>query len=181
MTSPQPSHVLLLRGINVGGKHKLPMADARRVLTEAGFADVTSYIQSGNLVLTSDDGPDEVARRARAALEQVAGFPIPTLVLSGAELHRILAENPYRPELPRLEHVVVLPHQVDAELRTRLEALARADESSSELTVGRREVYLHHPEGLLQSTLATRATAMLTEGTARNLATLTKLSGMIPG
>lgn len=49
-----PTHVALLRGVNVGGRNKVPMADLRKVLTSLGYTDVATYVQSGNAVFTTE-------------------------------------------------------------------------------------------------------------------------------
>lgn len=85
-------YVALLRGINVGGNHRVPKAEFQRVLENLGFRDVLIYINSGNAVFTSDKEPR--ASDVRAALEAHFGFDIPTLVLSAAKVQAIAAAIP---------------------------------------------------------------------------------------
>lgn len=85
-------YVVLLRGVNVGGGHRVPKADFRAVLEALGFYDVTIYINSGNAVFSSDIEPDKKA--VRAALEERFGFQIPTLVLPGEKIKAIAAAIP---------------------------------------------------------------------------------------
>lgn len=172
-------HVVLLRGINVGGRHSLAMAEVREALGGAGFTDIATYIQSGNIVLGSRLEASRVADRVQGVLEELAGFPVPTVVLGAPEFREVLAGCPFRPAEPKLAHVVVLPRDLDDERRERLLALAAADDSSSELAVGSRVVYLSHPDGLSRSVLATRAMALLKDATARNLATMAALEAMV--
>lgn len=173
------TRVALLRGINVGGRHRLPMARAREVLEAEGLGPVASHIQSGNLVLHAEGGDDEVAARVRALLESVVDFPVPTLVLDAGAVRATLVQNPFTPELPRLEHFVLLPRRVDQAQRARLEALQAEFGGRDELAVGPRVVWISHPDGLAQSTLATRVTAFLKEGTARNLATMQAIAALL--
>ncbi|QQS21871.1 DUF1697 domain-containing protein [Candidatus Saccharibacteria bacterium] len=77
-------YVVLLRGINVGGNRKVPMADLRAVFEGMGFADVVTYINSGNVVFSAQTAP--VASAIKARLEKAFGFDIDTLVLSQAEV-----------------------------------------------------------------------------------------------
>lgn len=72
------AHVVLLRGVNVGGKNKVPMADLRRCLEEAGFVAVATYIASGNVVLESDLDPEAIRARIDQALH--ACFELDQLV-----------------------------------------------------------------------------------------------------
>ena len=88
--------VALLRGINVGGHRKVPMARLREVLGEAGFADVATYLQSGNAVVTAPDtDPQAVASHIEQAIAAAFGFDVDVLVRSGAELDAVIAANPF--------------------------------------------------------------------------------------
>lgn len=85
-----PSYVAFLRAINLGRTRKFPMADLRSCVEAAGFRDVETYIQTGNLrVSTSMRSVDRVAAALEAAFEADRGFVVPTVVLTPAELCRI--------------------------------------------------------------------------------------------
>ena len=85
-------YVALLRGVNVGGNHRVPKAEFRAVLESLGFQDVVIYINSGNAVFSSDREP--TAREVRAALEERFIFDIPTLILPGEKVRAIAAAIP---------------------------------------------------------------------------------------
>lgn len=85
-------YVALLRGVNVGGKHRVPKAEFRAMLELLGFSDVVIYINSGNAVFSSDTLPD--ATVVQAALETHFDFPIPTLIIPGEKFARIAAAIP---------------------------------------------------------------------------------------
>lgn len=85
-------YVALLRGVNVGGNHRVPKAEFQQVLESLGFHDVVIYINSGNAVFTSDN--EVFAKDVQAALETHFGFTIPTLVLSGEQIQAIAAAIP---------------------------------------------------------------------------------------
>ena len=85
-------YVVLLRGVNVGGNHRVPKAEFQQVLESLGFRDVIVYINSGNAVFTSDHKPQ--ASEVQVALERHFGFSIPTLVLSGEKAKAIAAAIP---------------------------------------------------------------------------------------
>jgi uncharacterized protein (DUF1697 family) len=90
-------YLVLLRGINVGGKNKVPMAGLRQLLEELGYSDVATYIASGNVILTSDRSPGAIKRQIEAALPKA--FPldselIATLVLSRAQLQTVVDRKP---------------------------------------------------------------------------------------
>lgn len=85
-------YVVLLRGVNVGGNHRVPKAEFQAVLEGLGFRDVVIYINSGNAVFTSNHVVK--ARDVQAALEKHFGFAIPTLILPGDKVKAIAAAIP---------------------------------------------------------------------------------------
>lgn len=97
--------VALLRGVNVGGRHVLPMAGLRACLEQAGCTDVETYIQSGNVVATV---PAPERRRAAAWLAGVisahAGFEVPVVARSAKELCRLVTDVPFATDNPKLVH-----------------------------------------------------------------------------
>ena len=88
-------YVALLRGINVGGKNKVVMSELREQVADAGYGNVRTYINSGNLLFEADAPRDEVAQSVEALLESHYPFPIRVALLSGQEY---LAELPGLPE-----------------------------------------------------------------------------------
>lgn len=97
------------------------------------------------------------------------------MALAAPAFAQVLADNPFSPAEPRLQHLVLLPAPLDEVCREQLLQLA-ADDTGSRLAVAGRAVYLDHPQGFATSRLARRATALLDDGTARNLATLAALA-----
>src|SRR4029077_19556693 len=104
------THVALLRGINVGGRNKVPMAELREVVASLGHTGVTTYIQSGNVLFsTAEDDNAKLASALEAARTAAVGLWSSVVVLSRDELARILDTNPYPEEPnPKLVHVVFL-------------------------------------------------------------------------
>lgn len=91
------TYLVLLRGINVGGKNKVPMGELRELLAELGFENVRTYIQSGNVILQSDQKAGDVARKIEKALPK--RFKLDTAlirvhVLSRAELEAAIDNRP---------------------------------------------------------------------------------------
>src|SRR5579884_749650 len=87
-------YVALLRGINVGGNRKIPMAELREALTQAGFSDVTTHLQSGNALISTDDNGDDAARRVEEAIEERFGMRVAVLTRTAADLKAIIDGNP---------------------------------------------------------------------------------------
>jgi uncharacterized protein (DUF1697 family) len=182
------THVALLRGINVGGNNKVPMADLRALVADLGHTDVSTYIQSGNVLFTVAEANADTAALAGAMTEAIAaklGVTTPVVVLSREELAGIHAANPFPGEPdPRRVHAVVLSEPPWPELLTRLDTArakaAQAGSGDEVLAVG-RTLYLHTPEGFGRSVLAEVLMRYVTgrktgaTGTARNWATMTKL------
>lgn len=85
-------YVVLLRGVNVGGNHRVPKAEFQAVLEGLGFTDVVIYLNSGNAVFTSEHEPK--CEDVQVALEKQFGFSIPTLLLTGEKVQAIAAKIP---------------------------------------------------------------------------------------
>ena len=183
------SHVALLRGINVGGRNKVPMADLREVVASLGHTGVTTYIQSGNVLF--DTAETDTARLA-AALETAIGdrFGIwaSVVVLSRDELAGVLAANPYQDEPnPKLVHVVFLNADPPEDLLDRIaaaESAVAAKGSRDTVQAAGRALFLHTPDGFGTSELAQVLFRIISPpakqkqalaATARNWATSTKL------
>jgi uncharacterized protein (DUF1697 family) len=180
------THVALLRGINVGGKNKVPMTDLRELMTSLGHADVKTYIQSGNVVFTSDD--TDTAKLGEVLDEMVTerfGVPGHVVVVSRDELAQVIADNPYPDEPnPKALHAVFRKSDLTADDLARVETArqrAAGQGCQDEVTVVGRTLFLHTPDGLGRSELAAQLsrTSSMRAGTARNWATVTKLMAML--
>jgi uncharacterized protein (DUF1697 family) len=86
-------HVALLRGINVGGKNKVPMADLARIFRELGATDVVTYINSGNVVF-SHPAPTSIPAKAQAEIAKQLGPDVPVVLRSADALDAAIAANP---------------------------------------------------------------------------------------
>ena len=90
-------YLVLLRGINVGGKNKVPMAELRQLLEDIGYSDVSTYIASGNVVLRSDRSAAEIKSRIEDALPRAFRLHselISVLVLTHAQLRAVVKGKP---------------------------------------------------------------------------------------
>jgi len=181
------SHLALLRGINVGGRNKVPMAELRDVVASLGHTGVTTYIQSGNVLFTTpENDTDELASALEAAITGAFGVTSSVVVLSRDDLAQILDRNPYPEEPnPKLVHVMFLSAEPPADLLDRIkvaEGAAAAKGSRDTVTAIGPALYLHTPDGFGTSELAQVLFRIIgTPGqkgitaTARNWATATKL------
>ena len=158
---------MLLRGVNVGGHNRVPMADLRSVCQGAGGTDVRTYLQSGNAVLTWPGRTAALERAVADGLTSRLGLTVPVLARTDAELAAVVDGCPW-PELdPRLLHVAFCagtPDLVGVDLDGYAPEL---------LAVGDRALYLFHAEGVQRSRLARLRVG--TDLTARNWRTVTAL------
>jgi len=102
MTSKLTSkkYIAFLRGINVGGHHKVPMADLRKVLEAMSFQKVTTLLNSGNVIFEAQTSKDtELSERIAERLEKVFQFPVPTIVISADSILDLLNDDPFEDEI----------------------------------------------------------------------------------
>jgi uncharacterized protein (DUF1697 family) len=174
-------HVAFLRGINVGGHNKLPMADLRTAVESAGFGDVRTYIQSGNVVFDAPGAarPDLLAQRISAAIDEAVSLRVPVVVRTGTAMES-LAGKGHPMEGTGVEDKLLMvgfcgatpgsPLDIDATEYAPDRAELRGD-----------EVFLAYPEGSARS----RLTVDLLERrlgvpvTVRNWRTIEKVTAML--
>jgi uncharacterized protein (DUF1697 family) len=173
------TRVVLLRGINVGGKNPLPMKELVEVLEELGASGVRTYIQSGNAVCVGPEGEAaSLSRRIRNAVSARYGFEPQVLVLVPADIETAIRENPFAEAdgAPKSVHVGFLASvPANPDLRA-LEDL-RSDSERFQLVGG--FFFLHAPEGMARSKLAARAEKHLgVTTTFRNWKTVRALQGL---
>ncbi len=151
--APRPSpaaasHVALLRGINVGGKNRLPMPELAALFEGAGCTAVRTFIQSGNVLFAAPAAlarrlPDEIASR----IEKRHGLRVPVILRSAAALRQVAASNPFlgAGAEPKRLHVAFLSAAPDRESVARLDP-ARSPPDA--FAVKGSEVYLSLPNGV---------------------------------
>ena len=173
-------YVALLRGVNVGGRNKLPMAGLRDVCTEAGCAAVQTYIQSGNVVFeAAQDLAERVPEIVSIAIRRRFGFETAVVVRSKEELRQVVASNPLDTSAdPRFLHVAFLENSPGADAVARLDP-ERSPPDVFEVRGG--NVYLHYPNGVARSKLTNEylAAQLQTVSTTRNWRTVLALLEMV--
>jgi uncharacterized protein (DUF1697 family) len=184
-----PTHVALLRGINLGPHKRVAMPALRTLVASLGHTEVATYIASGNVVFTACGGTPDAALDAdlEKAIAEELGVTCRVVVLTCAELARVVADNPYPDEPdPKRLHAVFLTGGSAREARAHLEKVRQklGDKlGNDEATVLGRTLYLHTPDGFGRSELAKVLSKPggPAEGTARNWATVTTLAAMCAG
>ncbi len=172
--------IALLRGINVGGKNILPMAELRRDLESLKLKNVRTYIQSGNVIFESPvKTRSSLAGKIARQVEQQHGFRPHLLILEREELLAAIESNPFPKAVsdPKTLHFFFLAEPA-ADPDTKALDKVRASTEQYKLTDG--VFYLHAPDGLARSKLAANAEKHLgVVATARNYRTVDKLASMI--
>jgi uncharacterized protein (DUF1697 family) len=168
--------IVLLRGINIGPRNRVAMPELRERLEEAGFDNVRTYVQSGNVVLSSTKKAAQVARDVEQLIAKAFGLDIAVVVRTRAEIAKVVQRNPLGDvaDDPKRYQVSFLDAKPSRAILRRLEATAVPPEQF--VAVG-REIYAWHPAGAARSRLwATLAGRDLgVNATARNWTTVTKL------
>ena len=169
--------VALLRGINVGGHKRVPMAELRALCEELGWTNVASYIQSGNLVFDATAKAAALERTLEVALAERFGFEVTTLVRSARAMRALPATNPFTAaasETPKFVMLLLAKGALDERAAAALEPLAQAGEEVVQVPGA---LWLHLPKGSARSkwspTVLDRCAGSL--ATTRNWNTLSKL------
>ena len=145
-------HVVLLRGINIGPRNRVAMPALREALEEAGFTDVQTYLQSGNVVVESRAKPETVRKKVEQLIAERFGLEIAVVVRTKAELAAVVKRNPHAKVAtnPKAYQVTFLEKKLPAKTVRELEQSAAADER---VVVSGREVYAWHPQTIARSKL----------------------------
>jgi uncharacterized protein (DUF1697 family) len=168
--------VVLLRGVNLAGRNRLSMPQLREALEDAGFGDVSTYVQSGNVVLSSSKSAKRVGSDIAKLIEDRFELDVDVVVRTRQELAKVVQRNPLGKiaKNPKLYQVTFLEKAPGSGVLTKLEQAAAGEERVKH--VG-RELYAWHPDGVGRSKLAALMSGkgLGVTATARNWTTVTKL------
>lgn len=176
--------VSLFRAINVGGNRKVEMDELKAVHEALGLRKVLSYIQSGNVVFTSDDAdPIQIQRQIEESFEQQFGFRADVIIRTADELRTIIERNPFQGQQdkePKWVAVMFLATQPDSEAQ---ETILKTYVGPEEMFFNGKELYLYYPDGMGRSKLTNNylEKKLKTVGTARNWNTVLRLQEMMRG
>ena len=168
--------IVLLRGVNLVSRNRVSMPLLREALAEAGFGDVRTYVQSGNVALTTRRAPARVAKEVADVVAERFGLDIGVVVRTRTELAKVVARDPLASIVsePKRYQVTFLDGEPDRAAVGKLEAAASGGEVVEHIG---REIYTWHPSGMGHSKLA-RLLSGKSPGvtaTSRNWATVTAL------
>ena len=168
-------YLVLLRGVNVSGRNKVPMADLRSALYVAGFGDVSTYLQSGNIALDSDRDPEDVSVQVETILIESFGVHVPAVVVAQTGIDSIIDAAPFAPDAdPTFQIIYFARNNVD------LAGVAEMDPDrwpGDVITGAIDAVYVSYENGQGKSKLSVDQLerAAGTTLTGRNLRTVAKL------
>jgi uncharacterized protein (DUF1697 family) len=163
------AYVGLLRAVNVGGT-KLLMTDLRALGEAAGFANVRTYIASGNLLFESPLAEVQVKQALERRLLAHMGKPVRVMIRTDQEMAQVVAANPFRDTAPNRTVAIFLDTPPPADLMAGV-----THQTDEEIAAGGREIYVHYGDGMGTSKLKIRAAK---DGTARNMNTVAALAGL---
>jgi len=176
-----PVIVSLLRGVNVGGHHKIKMDSLRALYASLGLETPQTYVQSGNVVFKTA-GRDLAGLRTRIedALERSFGFRPDVILRTASELRNAIARNPFAPRTDVPPNKLLVTFLAGAPHPEGLKNLLAIEGGPEEIRIAGREVYIYFPNGMGRSKLpwAATAEALKTTGTGRNWNTVLKLLEM---
>jgi uncharacterized protein (DUF1697 family) len=174
-----PTFVALLRGVNVGGARRVPMAEWRELLAALGHTGVVTVLNSGNAVFRAGGGtPARLAADIAAALASRLGVEVPVIVKSARDLDAIVAENPLAAKATDHSRLLVA-FAPDAKALATLAGVGALVVAPEQFHLGRHAAYLHCAGGILES--AAGAALLGKPGraaTTRNWATVLKLHAL---
>ncbi|HEY5583225.1 MAG TPA: DUF1697 domain-containing protein [Ruminiclostridium sp.] len=175
-------YIALLRGINVGGKNVIKMAELKRVFETIGLCDVKTYIQSGNVLFKSNEVEETLRKKIEYEIEMVFGFSATVILRTAAEIEWIILNCPFtQDEVSEAEssseveslYVSLLTH---APLQEKIEHLNAYRSESDEYRILGREVFLLFHNSIRNSKLANNLKKLDVPSTVRNWKTINKLA-----
>jgi uncharacterized protein (DUF1697 family) len=169
--------IVLLRGVMPYGRNKVPMAQLRQVLTDTGFEDVRTYIQSGNVVLRTKLSASELESRVHKIIKEQIGPDLVVVVRTGTQLKKILDDNPMRKEDMSRVFFTVFAQTPPVQ---KVKELLAQDYSPEEIIIRGSHAYVYIPRNAARSRLSNNILEkkLGVSATTRNRNTVTRLIEM---
>lgn len=173
------TYIALLRGINVGGHKKIIMADLRMLLAQANLANISTYIQSGNIIFESKDTAKVLQAKIHQAILKKYGFEVPIIVFKQSFLTQVSKENPFLKKDPNLDikmlYVAFLSEKPSQE---HLKILREKYNGDDEFVLAKKVVYLYYKHGAGRTKLTNNylETHLKVSATSRNWKTTLRLT-----
>jgi len=164
-------YIVLLRGINVSGKNKLPMAELRELLNDLGFKNVQTYIQSGNIILESDEAKSVICNKINTGIKNQFGYDIPVIARTIPQLKKAIASYPFSIENTKIVAFVFLNKKV---YETKIEV---KNIGSDQYLIDNDMIYIYCESGFGKTKLSNNLfeRSLFVSATIRNYNTTLKL------
>ncbi|MBK8024784.1 MAG: DUF1697 domain-containing protein [Chloroflexi bacterium] len=179
-----PTYISLLRGINVGGNKKVPMADLKTLYESLGFAGARTLLQSGNAVFASERTDlDGIVRDLEAGIRQRFGFESRIVLRTAEQWVAVVAAHPFTPEQIAEPSKILVTFLADIPSEEAIAALLAAHQGPEQIHVLGREVFTFYADGMGRSKLDLTFVErrLKTIGTGRNWNTVLKLLALAEG
>ena len=141
-------YIVLLRGINVSGKNKLPMAELRDLLKNLDFQNVQTYIQSGNIILDSDEGKYVICNKIKEGIQDKFGYDVPVIARTVPEWKKVISNYPFPTDNTKIVAFVFLNKKV-YELKIEVKGV-----NDDEYKIDNDMVYIYCPSGFAKTKLS---------------------------
>jgi uncharacterized protein (DUF1697 family) len=177
------TYVALLRGINVGGKNKLPMQDLVEMFVEAGCDNVRSFIQSGNVIFSAAPGaPERLPSLISTRISKRFGYKIPLILRTAEQMGNVISNNPFLKAGAAEKELYVL-FLADFRASRSVRDLDPDRSPPDAFKVRGQEIYLRLPNGGARTKLTNQYfdSKLRTTSTSRNWRTVTKLFELMEG
>ena len=176
--------VSLFRGINVGGNQLVRMEALKALHTALGLGDVQTYIQSGNVVFSSEsDDVAQIQKDITAGFAQTFGFSVKVMVRTASQLNAMIEHNPFQNQsTEEFKQIIALFLESDPS-STALEDIQKSYNGPEEIHIIGQEAFIYYPDGMGRSklTYTLLEKKLKTAGTARNWNTVLRLQKMMEG
>jgi len=168
------TYIVLLKGINVGGHKKVPMAELRELLNKSGFEYVQTYIQSGNIILKSSDKPGLIESEIHEAILTHFGFEVSVLANTKQDLKQIFEDCPFSEEKKKASYFMMLHTKPENDL---VKAASEKVYEGEEYEIIKNCIYYYSEKGFGQAKFNAKyfERKLNTFATARNYNTMVKL------
>jgi len=179
-------YVAFFRGINVGGKNIVKMADLKQLFVKSGFSDVQTYIQSGNVIFSTETEQNLLVSAIEQAFEEQFGFSSAVVVRSGDEIKNIVGSLPFseteieqsQNENPDVEHIYIYLFNDTIDIE-KVDHICASYGGKDKYYIINRDIYLLCYQSIRDSKLAAMLMKLPQPSTFRNVKTMTKISMMM--
>ncbi|WP_066071374.1 DUF1697 domain-containing protein [Neobacillus soli] len=173
-----PIYIALLRGINVGGHHKIKMADLRSLLETIGLRKVKTYIQSGNVLFESEEAAKQLSMRMEEEIGKTFGFPVPVILRTATEFEHIIRNCPFATDTLKEGESIHAAFLADEPSEKGIQHLSTIKSEMDEYKIEGKEVYFYFRESILKSKIVSQLPKLGVPATVRNWKTVIKLAAI---